>query len=69
MIDAGAGTSGPTGFARLLRHGDVMMAVGMATILCAMIVPLPELLLDTQPAGALGTPAAAPATWTMPTTT
>src|SRR5918997_2404750 len=46
VIDAGAGTSGPTGFARLRRQSDVMMAVAMATILCVMIVPLPELLLD-----------------------
>src|SRR5215213_8958149 len=35
-----------SGIARLMRQGDVLLAVAMAVILGVMIVPLPELLLD-----------------------
>ncbi|MCC6177606.1 MAG: flagellar biosynthesis protein FlhA [Chloroflexi bacterium] len=42
----GAPAQPATGFARLLRQSDVLLAVVMATILGVMIVPLPEFVLD-----------------------
>src|SRR5581483_10912710 len=47
MAVASPRTSAPAaGFNRLLRQSDVMLAVGVVSIVIMLILPLPTLLLD-----------------------
>lgn len=52
MVDVGLNTNPPLGvpsladIGKMLRRGDIALAVGMLTILVVLILPLPPLLLD-----------------------